>query len=245
MKIAIISDIHANLEALKAVLKDAHSQRVNQIYCLGDVVGYGPYPSECLGITRRVCQKNLLGNHEQAISDPEEQKKGMTKFACQSVDFTLKRLDQRDKRFIATLPGSATINASVSIAHSSFSNPLSWAYIDEPGLMREELGKIPTQICFVGHTHKPYIFGSIVGPYREIKHDTLELESDEKYFINVGSVGQPRNGDCRSCYGIIDITPDRKIFTFRRVCYDISRTHRAMVNFHISDFLSERLYRGE
>jgi predicted phosphodiesterase len=245
MRIAIISDIHANLEALKAVLKDIRSQKVNQIYCLGDVVGYGPYPSECLSVTRKVCKKTLLGNHEQAVLDPEKQKKGMTKFARQSVDFTVQRLNERDKRFIAALPSNATVHPSISIAHSSYADPLSWIYVDEPSLMREELEKVPTQICFAGHTHKPYVFGSVVGHYREIKHDTFELESDEKYFINVGSVGQPRNGDCRSCYGIIDITPERKIFAFRRVFYDISRTHRAMVKLHISDFLSERLYHGE
>jgi len=245
MRIAIISDIHGNLEAFKTVLRDIFSQRVTQIYCLGDVVGYGPFPQECLSLARKRAKVILLGNHEDAAINPDEHRQHMTKFAAKSIDYTLQKLRPSEIEYFKTLPLTFNISDIATLAHSSRLNPKSWDYLETPEEMREEIRNLPTQICFTGHTHKPYVFGNLVGHYRDIRHDTLELDPDEKYFINVGSVGQPRNGDCRACYGILDISSVKSTFSFRRIFYDISRTHRAMKKYHISDFLSERLYHGE
>lgn len=246
MKIAIISDIHANLEALYAVLRDIRTQRVNKLFCLGDTIGYGPYPVECLKTVRKICEVVLCGNHEDAVLRPEEHESHMSKFAWRSVQFNQRRLKGKDLLYLATLPYTdVQTDLQICLTHSSFIEPETWKYLDTPELIRSELSKIPVQICFSGHTHIPYIFGSAVGHYKNLKHDTLELADDEKYFINVGSVGQPRNGDCRASYGILDVTSENKIFRLRRVFYDIQKTHRMMQRFGISDFLSERLYLGE
>lgn len=248
MKTAVVSDIHGNLEALHAVLKDIESQQVDRIFCLGDVVGYGPNPRECVDIVRRfdLC---ILGNHDQAaLFDPE----GFSQGAEQAIFWTRRQLESGDSQedtltrwhFLCNLPRSHAENQRMFV-HGSARNPLCEYVFPEDIYNPKKLEKIFSLIpglCFQGHTHVPGVFfesAQFMSP--QDFEDSVYRFSGEKAMINVGSVGQPRDGDPRSCYVVVD---DESV-TFRRVEYPISVTAgkiRAIDD--LDDSQGDRLFQG-
>jgi len=213
VKRAIISDIHANLEALQAVMEDIEKQNVNEIICLGDVIGYGANPLECLDIVIQKCQKCLLGNHEQgAFFDPE----GFNGSAARAIFWTREQLqapsERRDERweFINMNPRKYYLEDWKALfVHGSPRNPLNeYVFSDEvyEGSKKiEMLFNIITHVCFQGHTHIPGVFTQdhrFLSP-DEINYE-LDLQPDLKYMINVGSVGQSRDGIAKACYVTVE-----------------------------------------
>jgi len=242
MKIAIISDIHGNLEALQAVVEDLKSQDIGVVYCLGDVVGYGPDPLKCLGIVSSLCQKMIKGNHEECVCNAVMEKE-LNLYAIEGVRYARKNLSEEAIKAIANLPHTINIpELDMVLCHGSFSEPSLWNYIDAKHKAREELKITPSRICLVGHTHNPFVFGSKNGLY-EFLTDDMVLDKDQKFIVNVGSVGQPRDGDCRACYGIFDFG-DNVTFTLRRVFYNIAKTESAIKYASLSSYLSDRLFKG-
>ncbi len=211
MRRAIISDIHGNLEALEAVLEDIDSQNVDEIFCLGDIVGYGPNPGECVDLVKSNCQITLLGNHDDgALYDPS----GFNTGAEKAIFWTRQQLErsgtssQREARwdFLSMLPRSYKCGPFLFV-HGSPRNPLS-EYVFPEDIFNhrkmERLFQLTEQYCFQGHTHVPGVFteGHQFFPPDDIDYEyTL---GDGKVMINVGSVGQPRDGDNRACYLILD-----------------------------------------
>lgn len=248
MKRALISDIHSNLEALEAVWADIEQQGVDEIYCLGDIVGYGPNPGECVDRVTR-CNACLLGNHDQgALFDPE----GFNTGAERAIFWTRQQLengkgasDDRLRRwnFLAGLPRSRQ-EGDFLFVHGSARNPLNEYVFPEDVYNRRKLEKIFALIsryAFQGHTHVPGIFTE---NFNFIGIDEINYEyrlSAEKLMVNVGSVGQPRDGDPRACYTIIDDT----IIRFRRVEYPLDRTIRKIYEVpELDNFLGDRLRDG-
>ncbi len=227
---AILSDIHANLAALEAVLEDVRSQGVDEIVCLGDVVGYGPRPCQCLDESMKFVF-TVLGNHDSsAIFDPE----GFNNTAEQAIFWTREQLHlgddpavpRRRLEFICKMP-RVVQREGVLFVHGSPRGPTTEYVFPEdtqnPRKM-EKLFSLITHVCFQGHTHVPGIFSN---DNRFIRGDDAGerfsiADRNRKWMINVGSVGQPRDGDPRSCYVIMD---DLSI-SFRRVPYDVERTVR-------------------
>ena len=247
MKRAILSDIHGNLEALEAVLADVNAQGISCIYCLGDIIGYGPNPRECIDHAMRF-NACVLGNHDQgALFDPE----GFSSGAERAIFWTRNQLEtapdhaQNLKRwdFLLDMPRNISEDLLLFV-HGSARNPLNEYVFPEDIYNARKLEKIFSLVnryCFQGHTHVPGVFtasGRFFSP-AEIGH-RYRL-GNEKVMVNVGSVGQPRDGDTRSSYVVLD----DDMLEFRRVEYPFETTIKKIYDTpELDDFLGDRLREG-
>ncbi len=257
MRRAIISDIHGNLEALNAVLEDIAQCHVDEIFCLGDIVGYGPNPRECIDLVMGL-SACLLGNHDQgALFDPE----GFSSSAERAIFWTRSQLEMptdpqqpadasllaaqlRRWNYLCDLPRSIRRDSSIFV-HGSPRHPLTEYVFPEDTYNRRKMERLFTlipQFCFQGHTHVPGVF-TAGGEFLRPESLSLGLAlGDEKLMINVGSVGQPRDGDPRSCYVIMEETS----VYFRRVEYPVQETVAKIYSIEALDrFLGDRLLRGQ
>ena len=244
---AIVSDIHANLEAIQAVLDDIDKQKIKEIYCLGDIIGYGPNPSECIDLVRERCKVTLLGNHDQAaLFDPE----GFNAGAERAIFWTRKVLESGPRaesearwEFLGELPRIHRDDGQMYV-HGSARNPLNEYVFPEDVYNQRKMEKIFALVerhCFQGHTHIPGVFTEDLDFLVPSEIDyTYEL-TDRKALINVGSVGQPRDMDPRASYVVLD----GNTVHFRRVDYPFDETRRKIHdNPDLDDFLGDRLCDG-
>jgi predicted phosphodiesterase len=254
MKIAVISDIHSNLAALQAVLADIEQRQVDEIICLGDVLGYGPNPRECLDLIMERCSVCLCGNHDQAVFYEPSNFNVAAETACY---WTRRELEQdkespnRKKRweFLGKLPVRHEIGQMLFV-HGSPRRPVNEylfpedAYSNPSKLISNFERMNGKQACFVGHTHVPGVFYD--DPYFEPPDELTEpfryeVCEFERAIINVGSVGQPRDRDPRASY--VTITDD--LVEFLRVEYQVEQTaDRIRSNGELDQFLAERLIDG-
>lgn len=247
---AIISDIHANLEALNAVLADIESQEIDNTLCLGDIVGYGPNPRECIDqVIDRVIDSGacLLGNHDQAaLFDPE----GFNSGAERAIFWTRKMLESGDPKgnerrweFLGELPRMIREDDYLFV-HGSARNPLNEYIFPEDIYNQPKMEKIFSLVdryCFQGHTHIPGVFTEDMKFYSPEEIDHIYRLDDRKALINVGSVGQPRNGDHRASYVVLN---DQAVH-FRRVEYDVETTVEKIYDIpELDNFLGDRLRDG-
>ncbi len=247
MRIAVISDIHGNLTALETVLADIRSRGADEIVCLGDVVGYGPRPQECLHAVRETCAVAVLGNHDATVIDTLTHYPEMSRVAQKGIEYSMARLDDADRDILRGLPTRLVLpEAGICLAHGSYAKDDVWTYVEDEDLMAEEFAGLPEgiRVCLVGHTHVPLVFGDKEG-LRERLSDRMPLNEDERFVINVGSVGQPRDGDCRARYGLLEFEKGRILYTLVYVFYDISKTDRRVRQAGLPPWLRERLYCGE
>lgn len=233
--IALISDIHANLEAYEVVLRDIDRQGIHDIYCLGDVVGYGPSPRECLQHTRQRAAFTLRGNHEDALLflaadfNPE---------AAQSIEWTRQQLNAKtfpkeENRqlwdFLGDL-GEAKTMGDVLYVHASPRQPTK-EYVRPPDVQdREKMTEIFAliqRLCFCGHTHEPGVFTADFRFFAPRSFNLrFKIPPDQKFLINIGSVGQPRDRDPRACY----VTFDGESAIFHRLEYDVRKTMQKILD---------------
>lgn len=243
MKIAILSDIHSNQHAFEAVLADAKEKAIDKYYCCGDIVGYGAFPKKCLEMARATFDKIVYGNHEQAITYPGVA--GNFSPAAQSaIKYTDASLDKSDKDFIKTLEPSLVLEG-LTIAHGSLRDYNE--YVRDTEVAGYNLARLTTKVLFVGHTHIPegYAFDPNTTETHAIDlaiEGSVDLSDNRKYLINVGSVGQPRDGDVRAAYVIYD-TETHKLDLIR-VKYDNMAASRAIRKAGLSESLAKRLLTG-
>ncbi|HAY80511.1 MAG TPA: phosphoesterase [Planctomycetaceae bacterium] len=250
MKRALISDIHGNDEALNAVLSDIGAQGISEIYCLGDIVGYGPNPCECLDKIIRKAKATILGNHDQAaLFDPD----GFNPVALQAVYWTRDQLDSRggvrqiNERwdFLGELPRMRA-EGDYLFVHGSPRDPTNeYVFPEDVYNQRkmEALFERVTKYCFQGHTHIPGVFTSTNEFISPEECDYVYSLTDAKVMVNVGSVGQPRDNDPRACYVILDT--EANSVTFRRVEYGIDATADKIYGIPALDnMLGDRLKTG-
>jgi predicted phosphodiesterase len=249
VKRAVISDIHGNLEALQAVLAHIADQRVDEIFCLGDIVGYGPNPCECLDLVIARCKVGLLGNHDQgAMFDPE----GFNSGAERAIFWTREQLEkgvgtreQIDARwdFLGTMPRIHRDDPWLYV-HGSPRNPVNEYVFPEDIYNQKKMEKLfalITKGCFQGHTHVPGVFLESLEFITPEQIDNVFAVGQERFMVNVGSVGQPRDGDPRSCYIIQE---DDKI-TFHRIEYDWGATAEKIYQTpDLDNFLGDRIKEG-
>lgn len=247
MKRALISDVHSNLEALQVVLADIREQGVDEIYCLGDIIGYGPNPRECLEHARRfkLC---ILGNHDQAaMFDPD----GFNPLALRAVYWTREQLEQGGTAaqingrwdFLGELPRTCD-EGDFLFVHGSPREPTNEYVFPEDVYKQQKMQALFDRVrryCFQGHTHIPGVF-SLGGDFLSPEEFGYEYElTGEKMMVNVGSVGQPRDGDPRACYVILT---DKKL-EFRRLDYPLDDTiEKIYAEPDLDNMLGDRLREG-
>ena len=240
MKYAIIADIHANLEALEAVLADAKAQRCTHYACLGDVVGYNANPKECLDIIREMGMPCVKGNHDDYCSTNEELD-GFNPYAREAVNWTRHQLTEEDRQWLWDLKYLRLV-ANFSIVHATLDGPQRWGYVFDKLAAAASFTYQNTAVCFFGHTHVPMAFirDSVVrgGTYSKFK-----IEPGRKYFINVGSVGQSRDGVPKATYAIYDI--DEGSIELRRLDYNMAQTQAKIRAAGLPERFAERLSYGK
>jgi predicted phosphodiesterase len=252
VKRALISDIHANSEALQKVLEDIRQQGVTEIYCLGDIIGYGPNPCECLDQVMQTCEVAILGNHDQAaLFDPD----GFNPVALQAVYWTREQLERRDINarladgrwdYLGELPRSYSEGEFLYV-HGSPREPTNEYVFPEDVYNQRKMDSLFDRIeryCFQGHTHIPGVFtasGEFITP--DECNFQFRLTGDKAMF-NVGSVGQPRDSDPRACYLVLHEDDNPRV-EFRRVEYPLEMTVQKIYKIaSLDNMLGDRLRSG-
>ncbi len=242
MKYAIISDIHGNLEALQSVLADIERREIESIICLGDVVGYGPNPNECVELIREKAEFILAGNHDHAPIGKLDVAY-FNPWARTAIEWTRQQLDESSVEFLLSLPLKLEIDG-FTVVHSTPHDPEEWNYIITIGDAVKNFPEFKSQVCFIGHSHVPMTISlDELDICRVVRENPLHIEKQLRYIINVGSVGQPRDLNPRSSFGIYDTT--EKVFELCRVDYDIAKTQNKIRESNLPDFLAERLEVGQ
>ncbi len=239
MHFAIFSDIHANLEALEAVLADAHKRKCTHFVCLGDVVGYNANPHECVERIRKLDCPIVKGNHDEQGSLPESSS-DFNELAERAIKWTRNNLAEEEKQWLRELPLQKQVR-DFTIVHATLDTPAQWGYVFNNLDAAASFTYQHTTVCFFGHTHVPMVFIRDDGVRREsIEH--IRIESTKKYFINMGSVGQPRDGNWRAAYCIYDM--ENNLVEQFRVKYDLAVAQRKIIKAGLPRLLAERLAIG-
>jgi len=239
MRIAILSDLHANLEATDAVLADARERECTHYVCLGDVVGYNANPHECVEIVQKLECPVVKGNHDEQAS-LEESSRDFNPLAEMAINWTREQLSDADKEWLRGLPFTRQVR-DFAIVHATLDTPERWDYVFNTLDAAPNFTYQHTKVCFFGHTH---VAGAFVRDdcVKRIKADQLMIEPTKKYFINTGSVGQPRDGDWRAAYCVFDT--DKNVVEQRRVKYDLDTAQDKIIKAGLPRLLAERLKLG-
>ena len=240
MKFAIFGDVHSNLEALNAVLEDARSNECTHFVCIGDIVGYNANPSECLDVIQKLDCPVVKGNHDEEASLDTELV-GLNPLAQKSMQWTRDNLDLNQKKYLKELKLARHVG-DFTIVHATLDSPASWGYVTSKFDALESLGYQYTPVCFFGHTHVPAFYFKDLR-MEEHQGKSIKIETGKKYQINVGSVGQPRDGDFRSSYCIYDV--DERLIINRRVGYDIKTAQEKILKAGLPEQLAHRLSEGK
>ena len=245
MLYAIISDIHSNLEALEVALKRIDEIKVDEILCLGDIVGYNANPNECVEIIRERGIKAIIGNHDRAssgISEPDN----FNKYAKDAVFWTRGELTKVNSDYLKSLKENFNFEKRFLLVHGSPRDPDEYIYTAR--LAGENLKYLENNfedisICFFGHTHVKalYYLQERHGIASETK-EGITLSSNDKFLVNPGSVGQPRDGDIRGSFIIFD--SEKRLIKFEPVSYNIEKTASKVIKAGLPKYLAERLFLG-
>jgi len=245
MHILVVSDIHANFTALEAVIKDAGS--FDQVWCLGDVVGYGPEPNECIDRLRQFDLICLAGNHDLAVIE-KTPLEDFTRDAREVILWTRQQLTVFNHDWLQSLPATILVmEPGITLVHASPRDPI-WEYITEKDVAKINLDLIETSTCLNGHTHMPVIYRKPWDDWRILEkwlrvNSPIQLTHLDKMFINPGSVGQPRDEDPRAAYALIDT--EIMTFTYRRIQYDVAAAQKLMKQAKFPNRLIRRLRFGQ
>lgn len=263
-RVLVISDIHANQVALETVLSAANG-RYDVVWCLGDVVGYGPRPNECIELIRERNALCVMGNHDWAVlGRPGINVDDFNPQARQAVLWTREQLSEENRKFLDSLADEPvrppdTAQQSIIVTHASPREPV-WEYILTPTVAMENFAAFDERICLVGHTHKPAIYrwqhfdvadgdGTLLGmatvEYQQPRTDGLTLlttSETQRLIVNPGSVGQPRDNDARAAYALLDL--EQMTWEYMRVAYPIELTQNQMRAAKLPKRLIDRLSFG-
>ena len=244
MRLGIFSDVHANYEALSAVLEAYRSERIDVYYCLGDTVGYGGSPNECADLVREVSRKTILGNHDAAVSGRMDYSY-YYEAARHALDAHAACLSPRNMEWLKSLPYEIHLDdVELLLCHGSPVRLEEFEYIFAPEQAREclaiweQLG----HLTLIGHSHLCKVFALTKGSVEELPSMDFELEPDKKYIVSVGSVGQPRDFDNRASFTIYD--SEKKRFEFKRIEYDIELAADKVLRARLERNFAHRLFIG-
>jgi diadenosine tetraphosphatase ApaH/serine/threonine PP2A family protein phosphatase len=243
VRVAVISDVHANLYALEAVLGEIDREPADAIWCLGDTVGYGPRPNECCALVRERADLTLIGNHDLvALGAAGVDASDFNPEAAAASLWTEQQLDDASREFLTGLEPTAEVEG-VQLFHGSPRDPV-WDYVLTEVIALESLALTTAPLLLVGHTHAATaLVLDTDGLEGGLAADGLELQLDRgRWLLNPGSVGQPRDGNPDAAFLELDL--DAKSARFRRVAYPVSRTQEEIRERGLPDALAERLAHG-
>jgi predicted phosphodiesterase len=246
VKYGVISDIHGNLEALEAVLEYLEKEKVDKYICGGDIVGYGANPNECIEIVRGLKALTVLGNHD-AASLGLKALNWFNIYAREAIIWTSKKLTKESRDYLKSLPKIATTSsldkeASFTLVHGSPRNSLD-EYLLGKVELEENLSLFDTSVLLVGHTHIPlYFYSERVRQTSGEGLSKVKLENKEKLIVNVGSVGQPRDGDPRASLAIYN--SELKEIEIKRTPYNIPKVQEKIISAGLPQHLALRLAYG-
>lgn len=224
MRMAIVADIHSNVQALASVVSDIQKSEPDIVVCAGDIVGYGANPNECCRAAQRICTHAIQGNHDLSVLTGDTS--GMNRYAASAIEWTSRNIVAEPRKYLDELGRESRFKLGevrVSLHHGSVKDPLEYVY--EEDVRDSLLTSAEADVLILGHTHVPYV--------RKFRSGLV---------VNPGSVGQPRDGDNRASYALLDT--DTKICEIHRVEYDIEKAYEAVVGAGLPIFLAERLLLG-
>ncbi|MGH2381237.1 MAG: metallophosphoesterase family protein [Candidatus Limnocylindria bacterium] len=242
MRIAVLSDVHANLPALEAVRADLAD--VDQIWVLGDIVGYGPQPNEVIATLQEMGARSVLGNHDGAAIGTVDAAY-FNPDARRAIEWTAGAIDGNTRAYLATLP-EVRRDGELTAVHGSPRDPI-WEYITSSEIAATNFSSFETRLCLFGHTHLPVAYRLVDGSVEAVPGlpgDVVALDG-ERALLNPGSVGQPRDGLPDAAYAVLEVTPEATgTIAFHRVRYEVDRTQRMMREVGLPARLAERLSYG-
>jgi len=242
LKYLIFSDVHGNLEALDSVLARGVAADVGFYICLGDIIGYGADPNACIDAVRALpAYACVKGNHDAAVVDPGE-RSFFHSVALEGVRFTENTLTDENKEFIKELPYVFASNGDFIAVHASPYRPESWEYVLDQGGAKRAFGAMKQQVAFIGHSHTPVVFRDDGRAERFLPGDRLTIEDGIRYVINVGSVGQPRDGNPDASFVLFE--DETLTVEIMRVAYDRKKAAAKILKAGLPPVLAERLLVG-
>jgi len=241
MRYGIFSDVHSNLEALDTILDAYRKEAIDTYLCVGDIVGYAANPKECIGKVKEIAMITVAGNHDWAAVNLFSVDY-FNPVACEAIFWTRRNLDNPDRYFLESLK-LVYRNEDLTLVHGTLDNPRDFNYMTDGYIAWETFRLLETNICFVGHSHVAGMFIKDKDDRISYREDnSIDIEKEKKYIINVGSVGQPRDGNTKACYSIYDT--DKKEIQIKRISYDVQTTRKKIIDAGLPRFLGDRLVMG-
>ena len=263
-KYAVLSDIHSNLEALNAVLEKCRQLGIEKFISLGDIVGYNADPVECLRIVRSLdIVSRVKGNHDDYVVSGNIEESGFNANAKKAVMWTREQISEDDRKWLENAPYEAKLPFGVTLVHATLDTPHNWGYILDTFHAEDNFLYQKTSVCFCGHSHVPAAFikkqltapgerpidrimswsgNDENGDFTKADEISVEYRKNNKYLFNVGSIGQPRNGDNRASFAVIDT--DAMVVTRYCIPYDIYSTQQKILAAGLPQRLADRLAVG-
>ena len=241
MRTAILTDIHANLEALTACISAAEAQKIDRLVCLGDTVGYGADPNAACELVRARCDFAVLGNHDAAVAGRMDYSYYYAA-AREVLDWTALQLSKENMQWLRGLPYQVS-EGEVTYGHASPRDPQAFEYVFALEQAEDLLGRTEklAQLTFIGHSHLQRAF-QLGKPVRDVFAERVRMDPSRRYLVSIGSCGQPRDYDARSCFGIWD--DQSRMVEFHRVPYNAERTARKILEAGLSPHFARRLLHG-
>lgn len=239
-KFAILADIHSNIDALKAVVEDAREDGVTDFLCVGDIVGYNASPNECVDLIRSLDCFTIRGNHDHYCAY-DESLDDLHPMAASVIAWTRRQIEGERAEWLKNLPFHA-FHQGMTLVHSTLDMPERWGYVFDSIEAEAHFCYQNTQICFHGHTHVPVIFEKHGGRVERYDPQDINIGLGRRYFINTGSVGQPRDNDNRASYCTYDVM--QREIKFRRVEYDVEAAQAKIRAEGLPERLAQRLAAG-
>ena len=240
MRYAVISDVHSNLDALEAVFSDIDQRKIEEIIFLGDAVGYGPEPNECIDLLSGKCKTLLAGNHDWGATGRTDTS-CFNDYAKQAIEWTTEVITDRNKAVLNSfLLSDEKKGEDAFFVHATPKEPEEWHYMLTLHDAEVNFSYFDNRICFLGHSHQPFMVERTGSGELVVSKDEVSMSGSSRYIINVGSVGQPRDGDPRACYAVFD--SDRVEIV--RIPYNIESVQDKMRRENLPYQLIERLAFG-
>ena len=239
MKYAIISDVHSNLEALEKAFSEIEKRKIDQIVCLGDVVGYGANPGECLERVREKAQEIIMGNHDRAIEDVAL-RSDFNPYAREAIEWTASRLNEKQKKFIRTFREIVMDRKKeLTWTHGSIHEPQEFHYLFQEEDARPSFERLETRFGFFGHTHVPSLFSQKAKEAKYLPAGVYQLDKKDRYLINPGSIGQPRDRNPKLSFAFFD--SNELTLEILRLDYDNQKAAQKIRKAGLPEYLADRL----